>query len=219
MMSLLSLNAKLKVWALSLLIILLVSGCTEETNPDRLNISSNIRVGELLDLDDENGFSRADGDKQFKFPDDHGDHPDFKQERWQFSGNVGTGSGRRIGYQLAIHRVGLEPEKPTEANRKRLIRSNSTSAWRSKNLYLATLSITDMNSRRFFQTEKVSRNAVGLSRVEVFKSGSGKKNSKKSDTHRTANFFFNIDDWSVKSTGVKYSLSPSMLHSMISTLI
>ncbi|MCZ7598671.1 MAG: hypothetical protein M5U09_14350 [Gammaproteobacteria bacterium] len=31
------------------------------------------------------------------FPDDHGPHPEFRQEWWYFTGNVATKSGRRFG--------------------------------------------------------------------------------------------------------------------------
>ncbi len=107
-------------------------------------------LAELLDAGDE-AFPRALEPRAFSFPADHGPHPEFRNEWWYVTGNLDTSGGRRFGYELTIFRFALAPRNPT-----------SLSAWRSNQVYIAHLAVTDPEADRFLTDEKFSRGAAGL---------------------------------------------------------
>ncbi len=104
----------------------------------------------------------AAGQWSWSFPADHGSHPDFQTEWWYFTGNVTTGGGRDLGYQLTFFRTGLAREAAAPDN-----------PWSVRDLYLAHLAVTDVDGQRFHWTERVSRAGPGLAgagegRLEVW---------------------------------------------------
>ncbi len=110
------------------------------------------RLAELLDADSE-AFPRAVEPRDFVFPGDHGPHPEYRNEWWYVTGNLEEdgGDGRRFGFELTIFRFALKPE-PIE----------STSDWRTNQVYIAHLALTDVAGERFYVAEKYSRGALGL---------------------------------------------------------
>ncbi|MCX6946669.1 MAG: carotenoid 1,2-hydratase [Verrucomicrobia bacterium] len=86
----------------------------------------------------------------WSFPRDHGAHPEFKTEWWYLTGNLDDEKGNPYGYELTFFRHGLQP-KPTQPD----------SAWSIRDIYFAHLAITDVQSRRFIFSEKLSRGALG----------------------------------------------------------
>lgn len=100
------------------------------------------------------GYTRATPPRTFTFPDDHGPHPDYKLEWWYVTGNVATADGRRFGYQFTVFRSALAP--PDTAAPRR------TSAWATRQLYLAHVGLTDADGRRFHSLERAARGAAGL---------------------------------------------------------
>ncbi|MCE9625241.1 MAG: carotenoid 1,2-hydratase, partial [Deltaproteobacteria bacterium] len=68
----------------------------------------------------------------WKFPRDHGAHPEFKTEWWYFTGHVQDSSGRIFGFQWTVFRSALRP--PGEA-------MTGASAWRTNQVYLGHLAI------------------------------------------------------------------------------
>ena len=59
---------------------------------------------------DISGFARAIEPWDWRFPQDHGAHPDFQTEWWYYTGNVATTDDRRLfGYQFTIFRRALAP--------------------------------------------------------------------------------------------------------------
>lgn len=107
-------------------------------------------LAELLDAGDE-AFPRAIEPRAFSFPADHGPHPEFRNEWWYVTGNLESTAGRRFGYELTVFRFALAPR-----------RSESPSAWRSNQVYIAHLAVTDPEEDRFLTDEKFSRGAAGL---------------------------------------------------------
>ena len=107
-------------------------------------------LAELLDAGDES-FPRAVEPRVFSFPADHGPHPEFRNEWWYITGNLDSTTGRRFGYELTIFRFALAPRRPA-----------SSSAWRSNQVYIAHLAVTDPEEDRFLTDEKFSRGAAGL---------------------------------------------------------
>lgn len=95
---------------------------------------------------DDPGFARALTPQKFTFPIDHGPHNPYRAEWWYFTGNLKNTQGRQFGYELTFFRFALNPETP-----------ESKSAWRSNQLYMAHLTLTDVEKSRFYTDERFSR--------------------------------------------------------------
>lgn len=183
---------------------LITSSCTKSQTYPQRNLSSDKRVGKIIDTDTSGGFASVHRPREFVFPKDHGAHPDYKLERWQFSGNVATGNDNQIGYQLTIQRVGLTADSALIQSKDSKTGNNTKggsteSQWRSNNLYLATLSITDANNDEFYQTEKISRQALGLTSIDIVKTANTINEILSDEETQHASFNFNIDNWKVAS--------------------
>jgi predicted secreted hydrolase len=87
---------------------------------------------------------------RFAFPRDHASHPAYKIEWWYYTGNLGTASGRRFGYQVTFFRVGvdLSPVNP--------------SRWAVRDLYMTHLAVSDPTGRRYRFEERLNRGGPGL---------------------------------------------------------
>ncbi len=108
------------------------------------------QLAELLDADDDR-FPRVTTPREFVFPEDHGPHPEYRNEWWYVTGNLDSDSGRRFGFELTIFRFALEPTaEPGE------------SGWRTNQVYIAHLALTDPENERFLVAERYSRGALGL---------------------------------------------------------
>lgn len=99
------------------------------------------------------GFALAAAPRTFEFPRDHGPHPDFRHEWWYFTGHLDGSSGERFGFELTFFRYALAPASAEIAG---------TSAWRSRQLYVAHFAITDATRRVFHSAERRSREALDL---------------------------------------------------------
>jgi predicted secreted hydrolase len=88
---------------------------------------------------------------KFSFPRDHGSHGAFQTEWWYYTGHLKSKSGRRFGYQLTFFRTALVP-----AIGKR------TSKWAVRDVMFAHFAISDINGRRFFNTDRISRKILNL---------------------------------------------------------
>ncbi|WP_020563745.1 lipocalin-like domain-containing protein [Methylosarcina fibrata] len=111
----------------------------------------------LSDLlsNDEAHFERALKPRPFVFPKDHGAHDAFRSEWWYFTGNLDGADGRPFGYELTFFRFALSDKVRT-----------SPSAWRTRQLYMAHLTLTDVQAKRFHTDERFSRAANGLAGAE-----------------------------------------------------
>ena len=95
---------------------------------------------------DDKGFARALKPQKFTFPRDHGPHNPYRSEWWYFTGNLKNPQGRKFGYELTFFRFALKAETP-----------ESKSAWRSNQMYMAHLTLTDVEKDRFYTDERISR--------------------------------------------------------------
>jgi predicted secreted hydrolase len=95
---------------------------------------------------DDKGFARALKPKEFTFPPDHGPHNPYRSEWWYFTGNLKNPQGRKFGYELTFFRFALKPEI-----------LESKSAWRSNQMYMAHLTLTDVEKGQFYTDERISR--------------------------------------------------------------
>ena len=146
--------------AILLLLLSMSAVAQTETEPSEL--------ARLLGGDD-TGFAKALLPRQFRFPADHGPHTNFRNEWWYVTGNLDAQDGRRFGYELTIFRFSLTPENQP-----------SPSRWRSNQVYIAHLAVTDATGDRFFVSQRYSRGALGLAGAA-------------SDPFRVW-----IDDWSIR---------------------
>jgi predicted secreted hydrolase len=99
------------------------------------------------------GFTRAEGPRQFSFPQDHGPHNDFQTEWWYYTGNLGTSDGRRFGYQLTFFRRALLPSERIPAR---------VSSWATSQVYMAHFAISDIDGQNYQAFERLSRGAADL---------------------------------------------------------
>jgi predicted secreted hydrolase len=97
------------------------------------------------------GYARAERVREFKFPDDHGPHPEFQTEWWYYTGNLESADGRRFGYQLTFFRRAITPSATTRA-----------SDWATNQIYFAHFALTDAKNTKHASTERFSRGAAGL---------------------------------------------------------
>ena len=129
-------------------------------------------MSELLRGEEGSDFPKAVSKRVFRFPDDHGPHPAFRNEWWYFTGNLDTSSGRRFGYELTIFRFSLG-SAAADATR---------SAWRANQVFIGHFAVSDVAGRGFHVAERYARGAAGLA------GASGEP------------FRVWVDDWSIAET-------------------
>jgi predicted secreted hydrolase len=117
----------------------------------RTPVPATMAVGDALGGPTE-GYERALAPRPFVFPADLGPHSEFRTEWWYYTGNLETADGRHFGFQLTFFRIALAP---TMALR--------TSAWASREAYMAHFALTDTAGGRFSAASRLSRAALGLS--------------------------------------------------------
>ncbi len=97
------------------------------------------------------GFAYAIRPRTFRFPFDHGSHPDFKTEWWYVTGNLRSVGGRRWGFQITIFRNAILPPGHKGKNR-----------WKVRNLYLLNTAISDIKRDRFLYFRDFARAGPGI---------------------------------------------------------
>jgi predicted secreted hydrolase len=113
--------------------------------------SASISVAGALRTQNDQGYAKALEPRPFRFPEDHGPHPEFRTEWWYYTGNVATREGRQFGFQLTFFRSALSPDMAPRA-----------SEWASRQAYLAHFTVTDVEGERFRSFERWNRGALGL---------------------------------------------------------
>lgn len=138
-------------------IALVATGCGPAPNPG----TESTRVSDALGGNDVTGYARADRPRQFHFPQDHGPHPDFRNEWWYVTGNLDAEDGRRFGFQFTLFRIALGPRpRSTETQ-------ESASAWRTRQVWMAHFAVTDARGRQHHAFERFSRGALGLAGAQA----------------------------------------------------
>src|ERR1700676_4781518 len=89
-------------------------------------------------------------DYRYEFPRDHFNHPDFRTDWWYYTGNVQTADGRRFGFELTFFRQGVDRN------------SRDTGSWDVRDLYLAHLALSDLDSGKFLHAERTNRAGPGI---------------------------------------------------------
>ena len=159
-----------KLWrssVASVVFIVAIAAWSDDRGLERSELSA------LLNAESNVGFAMAMEPRTFVFPRDHGPHPEFRNEWWYMTGNLDATDGRRFGFELTFFRFALAPELP-----------ESESAWRTNQVYVAHLALTDADGRQFFVAERFSRGALGLAGA------------------RSSPLRVWIDDWEIVATDV-----------------
>lgn len=86
----------------------------------------------------------------YRFPEDHGVHPDFRTEWWYFTGNVRDDTGHEFGFHLTFFRQGVREGQTAELSR-----------FVVNDFKFAHFAISDLGAKRFQSQQKVSRGAFG----------------------------------------------------------
>lgn len=131
-------------------VVLLLAACAGEP------ADTGVDVAAALGGDDVAGYLRADRPRTFRFPEDHGPHPGFRNEWWYVTGNLQSETGVRFGFQITFFRVALAPEAP-----------DSPSAWATDHVWMAHFALTDVAAGRHHAVERFARGAVGLAGAQV----------------------------------------------------
>src|SRR5262245_49765877 len=119
------------------------------------------RLGPLRPQVVPSGFELADAPRAFEFPRDHGPHPTFRHEWWYVTGHLDARTGEHFGFELTFFRFALAPPSSVTAT------SAPTSAWRTRQIYMAHFAITDLDRREFQASERLARDALGMSGAQA----------------------------------------------------
>ena len=152
----------------SFCLLLATLGCErapEESAEFRLNFQS----------DDIEKYAQVDTVRAFEFPIEHGPHEDFRNEWWYLTSLLKTQDGREFGAQFTIFRQALAPN------------IDSTSEWRTGQIYMAHFAISDIADSSHQSFERFSRGHQRIAGV------------------KTAPFRAFMDDWELMSTGDSFS--------------
>jgi predicted secreted hydrolase len=137
------------------------SGCSERPGaPLGESDNGSPRLSELLGADDESGYARVLEPRSFSFPEDHGPHPQYRNEWWYVTGNLDAAGGERFGFELTIFRFALAPADRSES-------AETQSAWTSNEVYIGHFAVTDATAGEFHVAERHARAALGLAGAEA----------------------------------------------------
>jgi predicted secreted hydrolase len=198
-------NLRRTNWVMHLMLLIpgiILTACDQQQT-DHPSGGDKFSVSDLLALKGNDNFTKAVDERKFNFPRDHAAHPDFRQEWWYFTGNVQTSEGRRYGYELTFFRIALHPQKP-DAGVTQVVelgavssgQNNKTgdkSSWRTNQVYMAHLTLSDIENNKFYDGEQFSRDAMGLAGASVY--------FNEKITGESTQLKVWLNDWSAKSTG------------------
>lgn len=154
----------------------LLAGCSEPSSSASRSLRS------VLGSDDTQnaGFAVADRPHDFAFPRDHGPHPAYRSEWWYLTAVVATATGREYGIQFTLFRQGIEPRPGVEDD------VDGTKAWRTGQVYMGHVAVSDVARRRHLEAERFSRGHTALAGVDAMP------------------FRAYIDGWTLASTATEF---------------
>lgn len=156
-------------------------------------IRTTLSVSEVMGQGGDGRFARALEPIAFRFPEDHGPHPDFQTEWWYLTGNLESASGRRFGFQFTIFRSALAPGGaggPGGSDSGSGLEAGSN--WSTDQVYMGHFALTDEAGGVFHHFERFSRGALGLAGAE------------------TEPFRVWLEDWSLRGPMVVDSIPPRL---------
>jgi len=183
------------------ILVVLAVGCNDGKNDEFYKPNKALTGVDALQSDSSGGFALAYRARNFEFPQDHLSHPEFKHEWWYFTGNLTTAEGNKLGYQLTLFRIGLKADENIEKTIDSVTGAADQSAkgvskWRTNNIYMGHLAVTDITNQRFYNYEKFSRNALGLAGSELVKTAVKKQGAEEATAIKIW-----LEDWQIASRG------------------
>lgn len=112
----------------------------------------------LSSIENPTGFQRADGPREWSFPEDFGPHHDYQTEWWYYTGNLQSEAGQHFGYQLTFFRRALLPAQE---------RIERDSTWATEQVYMAHFALTDVIAGEHYAFERFTRGAAGLASAQA----------------------------------------------------
>lgn len=128
---------------------------------------------------DDSLFARVVGPRPFRFPEDHGPHPDFRAEWWYVTANLSTEDGRDFGVHFTLFRSAIAPGDPggatgaaagTDAPSGSPLSGSPASPptgspaspWTTRQLYLGHVALSDVEQGQHLELERFGRGAAGI---------------------------------------------------------
>jgi predicted secreted hydrolase len=115
--------------------------------PEGVDTNAEQGLQAILGDDATEGFERATTVRAFTFPVDHGPHPAYRTEWWYLTGSLQDDQGQWYGVQFTAFRRALAPPA-TEP---------SHNPWRTPQVYLAHLALSDTTTDRHFDDQRMVR--------------------------------------------------------------
>jgi len=143
-----------------LALIALLAGCDARAPGEAgVRTADNVTGIRYLAGGGDTGFRRADGVRNFRFPEDHGPHPGFRTEWWYFTGNLTAENGRHFGLELTFFRLGITATPQPRA-----------SGWQDDSVWMAHFAVTDTGRQRFSAAERLARShsELAFARADPF---------------------------------------------------
>lgn len=132
-----------------------LAGCGGDPMPGTAAEQTVTRLTEALGGTDTEGYRRADHPRVFRFPDDHGPHPGFRNEWWYITGNLDAENGDRFGFHITFFRVALAPQFSGDG-------AFRSSDWTTRHIWMGHSAVTDVAARRHVSEERFAREGAGL---------------------------------------------------------
>ncbi len=148
-------------------------------------ITGSSRLSELLNNEGTEAYASVIEPRAFSFPEDHGPHPEYRNEWWYITGNLDAENGERFGFELTIFRFSLTPQSANEEPK-----ASASSAWTSDQVYIGHFAITDVDHEQFYVAQRYARGSLGLAGAQ------------------TSPFRVWLEDWSIETVGVRIASDP-----------
>lgn len=144
------------VRAIVILLLLLICACNPNDQPASSAVSG-LRLDNILGEQDSQGFARAEQERDFVFPQDHGPHNRYRSEWWYLTAVLEDENGNEYGVQFTLFRQALSPNPTGEG------------PWHTAQAYLGHLAVTDISSGKHFEAERFARGHPELAGVSTGK--------------------------------------------------
>lgn len=115
-------------------------------------------LGRLIGGEVATGFAVADGPRPFRFPEDHGAHPDFRTEWWYLVTHLEDANGRPFSAQFTLFRQALAPPRVEGVE--------PASRWRTRQVWMAHVALSGPDGRHQ-ASERFARAELGLAGVRA----------------------------------------------------
>ena len=112
---------------------------------DNSQTSTNDLNALLGDSGDSSLYRQVDGSYRLEFPKDHGAHRDYLIEWWYITSVLRADNGIEFGAQFTVFRRAIS--KPVD----------SSNPWRSSQIYMAHIALSDIENKKHFDEERLSR--------------------------------------------------------------